>query len=393
MDHINDLIADGKWEELSKAGQSAIRPLLAVALGMDELVRRNAATTLCKMGWKPKGKKWTELTEIGPRAVELLTVFLQDANSDVRRNAITALGTIGGTTASKSLISLLRDESVRYDAARAIAKIGLPAVDPLIDSLKDKEIQDESTRILAEMGRAAIDPLVSVLQQENDDVRRSAIRALAKIGDVTVAPALVAMLNDKDPLVRSSAIEALGSMRYSNALEPLIAMLKDVDPNVRRGTAWALGSIGDPRALEMLVRNIEDADSYVRTEVLSALCKMGWKPSNRRELIVSLNQLIILLSDSYERVSKYPRTRRGELETLKVMNAAFFILGEVISPLFNAALETAVHIGPHSAILDSLEPLKLGSMKTFDAYDWPLVEQQFEAATNAIKKLVSLVNQ
>ncbi|MDP3012079.1 MAG: HEAT repeat domain-containing protein, partial [Candidatus Hydromicrobium sp.] len=88
---------------------------------------------------------------------------------------------------------------VRREAAEALSKIGLPAVEPLIAALKDNDW----------------------------DVRKVAAEALGEIGDSLAVESLIAALKDKDRDVHYNAAVALGKIRDIRAVEPLIAALKD----------------------------------------------------------------------------------------------------------------------------------------------------------------------
>jgi HEAT repeat protein len=120
------------------------------------------------------------------RAVEPLIKTLKAYDGDVRYGVAWALGDIGDARAVKSLVEALeKDESimVRARAARALGKIGKPAVEPLIKALKEKNIvRDCIAEALGEIGDAkAVEPLTQALKDENTSVQFSATEALEKI--------------------------------------------------------------------------------------------------------------------------------------------------------------------------------------------------------------------
>ena len=71
-------------------------------------------------------------------------------------------------------------------------------------------------------------------------------------------------LQHKDPDVRKSAARDLAIMGDPQAVEPLGRAMKDEDWSVRLNVAMALGVIGDQRAAEFLARALEDTDASVR---------------------------------------------------------------------------------------------------------------------------------
>jgi hypothetical protein len=73
-------------------------------------------------------------------------------------------------------------------------------------------------------------------------VSRSAAKALVKIGKPAVKP-LIETLKDKDNPVRRAVIEALGEIGDKKAIKPLIEALKDNDRYVRRSAAKVLKKV------------------------------------------------------------------------------------------------------------------------------------------------------
>ncbi|MEM4245626.1 MAG: HEAT repeat domain-containing protein, partial [Candidatus Nanoarchaeia archaeon] len=83
-------------------------------------------------------------------------------------------------------------------------KFGELAVGSLIAALKDKSgdkdasnnVRKGAARALSKLGKPAVDTLIAALNDQNSDVRREAARALGLIGDVKAVPALVRTLTD-----------------------------------------------------------------------------------------------------------------------------------------------------------------------------------------------------
>jgi len=100
----------------------------------------------------------------------------------------------------------------------------------------------------------------------------SRARALAGDSTREAVNELIASLNDRDPVVRARAAEELGEQRAKGAVAALIQRLAmDPDILVRRTAARALGKIGDRRALSPLLFAItHQDDSGVITEAVEA---------------------------------------------------------------------------------------------------------------------------
>jgi len=220
----------------------------------------------------------------------------------------------------KGLIKALRhkDLDVRSEAAKALVRIGEPAVEQLVQALGygDSDLRSVTVRVLGEIGGArALEPLTYALKDENVNVRIYATEALGKVGDArSVEPLIQAFVKKDEYLdVRKYAAEALvsigqpavdpliqalkdekasvrvltavdlGRIGDSKGVDPLIQALQDKDWQVRKEAAWALGNIGDPRAVEPLTcalkdaRSLMDQDKEVRLEASNALIKIGVK--------------------------------------------------------------------------------------------------------------------
>lgn len=180
-------------------------------------------------------------------------------------------------TISKPLQSLMREYSGFFhntpgvEAARALVKIGKPAVEPLIAALNNKDSSVRNKAVLA-LGKIKDDRAVEALIMTlKDEYRRfTVIGALKTSGELAVGPLIIALTNE-DSLVREGAAIALGKIEDKRAIEPLIDILKDESPTVRKWGALALGDIKDKRAVEPLIMLLNDEDLDVRWGAITAL--------------------------------------------------------------------------------------------------------------------------
>jgi HEAT repeat protein len=167
---------------------------------------------------------------------------------------------------------------LRAVVARALAKIGSPAVPPLIKALGDHDLYVVigAAEALGRIDdRRAIDPLLTCLASETSHVRQAACRALGEIGDQKAVIPLTEMLKDGDYDVRFAATAALGKVRDPRAVQPLIAALKHENPDVREAAAEALGQSGDTWAIEPLLAVLGDSRFSVQVAAARALGKLG----------------------------------------------------------------------------------------------------------------------
>lgn len=209
------------------------------------------------------------------RDIRALISALKSKDPEVQYHAAEALGDLGDERAVGALISALRDEElsgVRWKAAEALSKIGVPAVDPLIGELRndDDDVRWKAAIALGEIGdQRAIGPLISLLGDPDRFVRSRAAYALGLIGGPAVDP-LVGALQKGDGNLRWGAAIALGKIHDIRAIDPLIRALADKYENVRAESARSLAAIGKP-ALEPLVRFLKFSDRTIRIEVVTAL--------------------------------------------------------------------------------------------------------------------------
>jgi HEAT repeat protein len=215
---------------------------------------------------------------------------LKSGDAATRARAAWALGNMG-PEASKVADSLVRalgdaDQDVRFEAARALAKLGAAAAPALAKALGAPEPRARSSaaRALAALGPravAAVPRLAAALKDLSPEVREGAAAALGRVGP-QAAPAVAALgeaLKDKDVKVRRSAAAALGwvGTAAARSVPGLAKALEDEDAGVRRASAEALLKIGPAarHAVPALIKTLKDKDRKVRAAAAAALGGVG----------------------------------------------------------------------------------------------------------------------
>jgi HEAT repeat protein len=246
-------------------------------------------------------------------AVRALVEALEDDDLDVKRIAVRDLKEIGSADqrATATLTALLEhpDSALSSEAAMALTVISR-GVAPLTAILESKNCSDPAwkqsevqyyaiaslSRQLSATGRPAalaqeasqaLPALVKAAENDDPDLRLSAVKVLGQIqGEPVLSlPTLCsALCDDKDRDVRWAAALALGE--YGEVAAPvvpeLIAALADDDVQVRVGAATALGKIGPKAitALPALIRALDDRDEQLQQCAKGVLVKIGWKPDS-----------------------------------------------------------------------------------------------------------------
>ena len=130
------------------------------------------------------------------------------------------------------------------------------------------------------------------LENENPDVRRKAVEAIAKSGKAETVPSLVRLLclvaqKDRDAMVRSAAVQALGDVEGEGVLETLAAVLaKDGNPYVRTGAAEALGRQAAPPTVQALVE-VMQTDSSVDVRIAAEEALRNFKDRSAAAALAS----------------------------------------------------------------------------------------------------------
>ena len=175
------------------------------------------------------------------------------------------------------------DEAQILVASEDLARLGplaAEAIPVLSKRLHDanQNIRKSATRALGQMGHLAIIPLTECLTHDDREVRRQAIWALGRMGSraASAAAAICQALDDVDSRVAFGAAQALGNIGPDAecSVPSLIQALSGPNPIQCRLVAWALSEIG-PIALPALLTKLDDPGFRVRQEVAAAIGYMG----------------------------------------------------------------------------------------------------------------------
>lgn len=150
------------------------------------------------------------------------------------------------------------------------------SVEDLIRELTsgDDERAEAAAHRLAAFGAEALPALDRLLQSEEADDRWWAVRTLAAIEQVSVAPRLAKALQDPDPEVRQCALLALRHHPNHNVVPELVALLESEDKMLARLAGDALVAIGGP-AVNDLIETLENGSPGAQIEAARALALIG----------------------------------------------------------------------------------------------------------------------
>ena len=221
------------------------------------------------------------LVKIGSEAVEpLVLAVLSRPVRHFRSFAIETLGQLGDRRAVESLITLLQDTEISWEAASALGRIGDPkALAPLIKAL-DSHDPTYCRPFVVALGKIgdpiAIETLLTCLDSRYPGhVRLGAVEALAGFGQIAI-PTLLECLDNPEKDIQEEVAIALGLLGLPNGLHFILKTLQESNiTELRMGAALALGIIGDEIALDPLVSAINEDKWRVRQEAIIAVRKIG----------------------------------------------------------------------------------------------------------------------
>ena len=214
----------------------------------------------------------------------LLNNIIHRKYVEVRAGSAYLLGDIA--TAEASVVTALRnalqdpEERVRYEAMRALAKLGQLHATEVLPFLDADSATVRFAAVWA-MGRIA-DPqvhqvlyLIAIDEDESSATRALAIKILGAKEVQEVAGGLAEMLLDTNSTVRQHAALALGRIGAFSALKDLYQTLIDPDEMVRYAVGVALGLMGDTRTIPFLLKAKRYGDQYIQDMAELAFTRLG----------------------------------------------------------------------------------------------------------------------
>ncbi|MGE5892878.1 MAG: HEAT repeat domain-containing protein [bacterium] len=205
-------------------------------------VRKNAAFLLGKIG--------------DPRSVHAIGFVMKDPDVSVRKAAVQSFSLINDPLLTKYLMVALTDEipAIRIEAAYALGKVHTPeSTDALILLLSDP---DELVRVAAAKAigihsdEKAADMLIRVLTDENGFVVTAALETLGTIRTGKSRDAIIRMLSSGDDEIRRTAISALAG--FSGIVDHVKPFLRDPDWATRRIAVETIGKQAQGPTLSLL---------------------------------------------------------------------------------------------------------------------------------------------
>lgn len=182
-------------------------------------------------------------------------------------------------TERRGLINLTTAERGRIDAVESLARGGPTSVPALVDSLDDPSwaVRRVVVSALARAGDVAVAPLRDVLLHRRDREARIAAACdalVASQGDAD-ACALAVLATDPEPPVICDMASILGRRKSVSAVAVLAGLASHSDDNVAMTALEALGRIGGEVAIDMLIAAVTSKNFFRSFPAIDVLGRSG----------------------------------------------------------------------------------------------------------------------
>lgn len=221
--------------------------------------------------------------------------LLTDQDPEVRANAVEGLFEDESSWLLHQLIDLLRKDpsvEVRSRAAKALGRFALLAemedLEPdqaqdirgtlretIHNPQEDLEVRRRAVEAIAYFGDQEVQEIIAQAYHDPaQKVRVSAIFAMGRSLDHHWSQTLIAELENKDPEIRYEAAHSCGELELKPAVPALARLMQDPDREVQESAVWALGQIGGGEARRLLAAATSSEDQYLAGEAAEALSEL-----------------------------------------------------------------------------------------------------------------------
>jgi HEAT repeat protein len=210
---------------------------------------------------------------------------------DAAKDAVAAVG----TGYPDRLLDAAKDpdKNIQEQSRNALKKIGAPLKEKMAERLDDGGLRAPLGDILASIGPETIPLITPYLSQEKldkfkdkpDDLVKAKlqlIEIMGKFKQPEAATAVIPFKDDEDPNVRRGVVTALANIGDPVGASVLIQALTDpaTDASARAAAAGALGGIASPEANAAMMKALSDYDSDVATAAAAGLRRAGDKAAS-----------------------------------------------------------------------------------------------------------------
>ncbi|MBX3097336.1 MAG: MFS transporter [Fimbriimonadaceae bacterium] len=308
--------------------------------GLVALIRALSLIPLAQVhepGAKSFRKTLAQLRRYSPQGARALRQLSSTATAETRVEAIQTVGSTGFGLATDELASALRDPNphLRREAAHALARLRDPEAAKALQSLvmENPALVDEDVlEALGECGGAgSAEILEPYLRDPRSALRRTAARALGRLGDPAAIPSLLEASQEVgDSDLRRSALQALRSLGATEAEASIPDALCDPHPSVRTAAGELVSALELRSMAPNLRQSLEWFEAETASEIAYALGAVGevsdipqllsvaansFSETTRRRALLGVARLLAVEDKTYRIMLSPEFTRISSLET------------------------------------------------------------------------------
>ncbi len=372
LQDIAQHLHDQHWREVllllisqqkPKKAAKAIRAILNNGSEYEQWLHRDLLFAGSCLAEDPKNLSVVDSTialELLENLVELEVSEEDKVGEKVKEEVFSVLRRFHETAFEAQALELLKAKEDKIDKVRLQkyrAELGEKeeAIATLVELLQDEESDLRSSAVfgLVRLGKDSdeiINPLLQLLQDKDSDLRRSAALALGLLGknsDEIINP-LLQLLQDEHSDLPLSAADALGRLGKNSdeIINRLLQLLQDEKSSVRLSAAFALGQLGkdSDEIINPLLQLLRDEHCSVRS---IAACALGQLGKNSDEII---NPLLQLLQDEHSSVRWSAADALGRLgkNSDQIINPLLQLLQDKKTYVRSSAADALVRLGKNS---------------------------------------------
>jgi HEAT repeat protein len=214
--------------------------------------------------------------EVQIRATDgLVNFYLPEyVNNSMSTSVKRSGGTVSGKLKEPSGQAVPSYITVRPEIVGGITQVAAGSV--------SRDAKANAVRALGVLrGKAGLPALEQNLRSKDSTLIYESLIAMQMIGDVSAGPGVVFLLRDLDDKVQATAIETAGLLRVKDALPILKGIVESPrTENVRRSALSAMAMIPEPANREMFRRYLSDKDEKLRAAAAEGLGRLK-NPADR----------------------------------------------------------------------------------------------------------------
>ena len=283
---------------------------------------------------------------------------LKDSNELVRYAAVEAIDSIGDLSLGEHLVPLCidRDENVKFLAIKTVGKFGTPNAVDKLNIIKNDKTPNLQKAALEALHSIESKHLASLNSSKNTDEKKEAIKALAKIGNLSSLESLLLSLAINDKEIHDVVINAIEKIQYDITKVSLDKALESDNEEVLVNTINVLMKKPSQDNIPKLISLLKDPNSKVYYKAREAIL------SYRDQAI---NPLVFCLSDENEHRRAEAVKLLSNFNDMTSFNAILAALDDKSLDVRRAAVISLGRTGNQVAVvhlqkmLNKLEDLKL----------------------------------